>query len=101
MFNKWEMVSELLCTTHKNATDLACGRLWMERKAKAMNDCLINDCPCSFALSVSSALFRTTGMGYGESTLAVASDGNPCASVYLNGKMLVIVGGCFCSSGLV
>ena len=43
------MVSELLCTTHKNANCLACGRLRMGRKAKAMS-----------ALSVWSALFRTT-----------------------------------------
>jgi len=42
MFNEWEMVSELLCTTHKNVNDLARGRLGMGRKAKATSGCLIN-----------------------------------------------------------
>jgi len=52
-FDKWEMVSELLCTTHKNANNLACSRLWMRRKANTMSGgCLINvvcvrlRCPC-------------------------------------------------------
>jgi len=36
------MVSELLCTMHKNVNDLAGGRLSMGRKAKAMSDYLIN-----------------------------------------------------------
>jgi len=36
------MVSELLSTTHKNANDLAHGRLGMGRKAKATSGCLIN-----------------------------------------------------------
>jgi len=36
------MVSELLCTIHKNANDLARGRLEMGRKAKAMSGCRIN-----------------------------------------------------------
>jgi len=46
------MVSELLCTTHKNVNDLARGQLWMGRKAKATSGCLINavrvrpHCPC-------------------------------------------------------
>ena len=35
------MVSELLCTTDKNANDLACGRLGMGRKAKATSGCPI------------------------------------------------------------
>jgi len=38
---KLEMVSELLCTMHKNANDLACGRLGMGRKAKAMSNYVI------------------------------------------------------------
>ena len=43
MCNKCEMVSELLCTTHKNVNDLARGRLGMGRKAKATSGgCLIN-----------------------------------------------------------
>jgi len=36
------MVSELLCTTYKNANYLACGRLRMGRKAKATSGCQIN-----------------------------------------------------------
>jgi len=36
------MVSELLCTTQKNANDLARGRLGVGRKAKVTCDCLIN-----------------------------------------------------------
>ena len=46
------MVSELLCIMHKNANDLARGRLGMGRKAKATSGCIINvvpvrpHCPC-------------------------------------------------------
>jgi len=58
--NKWEMVSELVCTTHKNAHDLARGQLEMGRKAKATSGCLINVVRFYPRSSVSSTLFRAT-----------------------------------------